>query len=114
MACTEAFALRLDCKDIRQVIHYGASKTVEGYVQETGRAGRDQEQARAILFPVSSKLTGKAMSLYHKKDTCLRSYIFQTCLGSQYKVASSGCTCCSVCARQCTCDNCVVLNDIIH
>ena len=62
VACTEVFALGLDCKDIRQAIHYRASKTVEGYVQETGRAGRDQEQARAILFPVSSKLTGKAIT----------------------------------------------------
>ena len=33
VTCTEAFAFGLDCRDIRQVVHYGAAKTVE-----TGRA----------------------------------------------------------------------------
>ena len=113
VTCTEAFGLGLDCKNIRQIIHYGASKSVESYVQEAGRAGRDNEKARAILLPVSSRLITKEMSCYHKQVTCLRLYLFQSCLGSQSMTISPKCRCCSVCAKLCTCGHCIALNNII-
>jgi ATP-dependent DNA helicase RecQ len=47
---TKAFGLGIDKKDIRFVLHYAIPDSVESYVQEAGRAGRDGRPAQAILF----------------------------------------------------------------
>jgi ATP-dependent DNA helicase RecQ len=115
VACTEAFALGLDCRNIRQVIHHGVSHSVESYVQEAGRAGRDKKQARAILVASSVSHTSKAMAKYYKEQTtCRRQYIFTTCLGSTCTVTETKCRCCVSCSKTCTCGNCIDLNNIIH
>ena len=44
-----AFGLGINCKIVRQVIHWGPPEDVEEYVQETGRAGRDNQPACAVL-----------------------------------------------------------------
>ena len=41
LICTVAFGMGVNCKKVRRVIHFGPSKSVELYVQECGRAGRD-------------------------------------------------------------------------
>ncbi|XP_065894572.1 ATP-dependent DNA helicase RecQ-like [Dysidea avara] len=45
-----AFGLGIDCKDIVRVINYGTPNTLEELVQEMGRAGKNGNQAQAILY----------------------------------------------------------------
>ena len=48
--CTAAFGMGLDCLNVRQIIHWGPAEDLEGYVQQTGRGGRDGDLCLAILF----------------------------------------------------------------
>ena len=94
LCATVAFGMGVDKKDIRTVIHLEASSTVEAYVQEAGRAGRDHGRANAYLLwsYTDSQTASPFARRYAESKTCRRQFLLDE-LGGE-KVTCSGCDIC--------------------
>jgi len=106
---TTAFSMGIDCPDIRKVVHFGTPGTVEEYIQESGRAGRDHNPATAcILYGIPPKSASKQMKSYGSNVTdCRRKLLFKNFLfSSEDDNDISLCKCCDNCARTCKCTEC--------
>lgn len=107
---TIAFGMGVDCPNITCVVHWGPSETVEDYVQEIGRAGRDRQPVSALLFftPCDKAHAEKSMIEYSTKhEKCKRAQLFQQFDSFTLNNSSvSGCRCCFVCAHTCKCGYC--------
>ena len=106
----------MDIPDIRTVIHFGVPSSIDQYVQETGRAGRDGAFAQAIILKHRRSLTGNVeedMKLYVTSEGCRRKCLLAV-FNEQASFTSSP-LCCDNCCKQslcCSCSSAVSCNHI--
>ena len=73
---TNAFGMGVNCKEVRNVIHFGPSKTVESYMQECGRAGVGKPSLCNLLYNgLLSVHCDNNMKQYLQLEECSRQWL---------------------------------------
>ena len=104
LIATIAFGMGVNCQAVSRVIHFGPSKNIESYAQETGRAGRNGSQAIAYLLYNGLLLNHVELDIksYIKTDMCRRKTILKHFVENA-AVQSILHLCCDNCAVKCEC-----------
>lgn len=109
LIATSAFSMGVDCSNIHQVIHWGAPSDLEQYLQEIGRAGRDDELSHALLIcSKRNRHVRQQMKNYcDNNESCRRLKLFRSFLLYTYSATEYiKCRCCDICRTLCDCSNC--------
>ena len=104
LIATIAFGMGVDCRGVHRVIHFGPSKNVEAYVQETGRAGRDGNQSIAYVLYHGVMLShvDAHMKSFIKTEECRRKMLMNH-FESVSLYPEQPHLCCDNCATKCKC-----------
>lgn len=70
IVATVAFGMGVNKRDVRFIVHFNPSRSLEAYAQESGRAGRDGLPARCVLFWATSDKT--SLARWTRQDTLSR------------------------------------------
>ena len=98
----------VDIPHINTIIHYGPSRDIDDYLQESGRAGRNGEDSHAVLYVYPGCTLGyvsPAMKRYvGNTEKCRRSLLLESFPG-QHKIGVCEHNCCDVCTLSCKCNS---------
>ena len=94
----------VNCKGVHRIIHYGPSKNIEAFVQETGRAGRDGHQSNSFLLYHGMLLNHVEgdIKLFIKSTDCRRKAILEH-FNNDCERPLLKHLCCDNCANNCDC-----------
>ena len=96
----------IDVPDIMQIIHWGMPASLEEYVQESGRSGRDGSQSVALVYKGNRAKNASALVKQYEANctVCRRKLLFHGFLMfSERDIRIVGCLCCDICAQSCHC-----------
>ena len=106
VVCTVAFGMGINCTNVIESIHFGAPRSMEAYVQESGRIGRDGSLSISRILYNAMLLRGgdHLMRSYVNETSCRRDMLMKN-FASYVKNASTNCHCCDNCAKSCVCSS---------
>ena len=109
--CTVAFCMGVNCSNVNDSIHFGAPKSLEAYIQESGIIGRNGSTSISRILYNAMLLRGAdhQMRNYIKETQCRRHSLMKN-FENYKQEKSSGCQCCDNCAKSCTCTQLCIIN----